>query len=184
MVVENYTNITWAQAIEGSITLEPSMILTLVILCFGIAIGAQWGFDKIYSLNRLEKFRRYKSDLVSNLKSRLKKISSKDDKEFSEEINEFVDEWQTFQIDVGNCYNRLLFWRKEILIVFALAGISYFLRFIRPDLLLWGYKIVIISNTLFIFGLLSIFIFAYQIIKLETEIAKYIIDKTQDDNIR
>ncbi len=178
MVIENYINITLEQAIEGSITLGPPILLSLIILCFGIAIGAQWGFDKIYNLNRLEKFKKYKSDLIANLKSKLKKISSKKDDEFNDEINDFVEEWQIFQTEVGNIYTRLLWWRKEILIVFSLAGVSYFLRLVRPDLLLFGgYKISLISNTLFILGLISIFFFTYQIIKLKTQIAKYILDK-------
>lgn len=178
MAIENYTKITWGQLAEGSATLDPSILLSLIILCFGIAIGTQWGFDKIYNINRLEKFKRYKSDLILKLKLKLKHISSKKDKEFNDGINDFVEEWQTFQTDVGAVYTSLLWWRKEILIIFSLAGISYFLRLIMPNLLLGGYTIISISNTLFFIGLVSILFFMYKIIKLETQIAKYILDKS------
>ena len=178
--MNNYTNITLSQVFEGSQYFDPTFLMAMVILCFGIAFGAQWGFNKIYSPRRIEKFKNYRSELVLNLKFKLKSLALttyKDDGEFNRRINEFIAEWQDFEDNIKEYYNKLLWWRKEILIIFSLAGISYFFRLIRPDLVWLSYRITTISNFLFILGLISMLIFCYKIIKLDSQIAKYIIEK-------
>lgn len=187
MVYENYVNLTISQVIEGSQPFSPSLLVTLIISCFGIAFGAQWGFNKIYNLDKVEKFKGYRNELISNLKFKLKVLAlkkHKNDEEFNKEINDFVEGWQNFQENIKDYYDGLLWWRKEILYVFSLAGISYFFRLIRPDLiLLYEYKIAFISNLLLFFGLISIFIFVYKIIKLDDQITKYTIEKSSSKKI-
>lgn len=186
MVYENYVNLTFSEVIEGSQPLAEPILISLIILCFGIAFGAQWGFNKIYNENRIKKFKDFRAELISNLKFKLKKLALttyRNDDELNKEIKRFIEEWQDFQENIKDYYDKLLWWRKEVLVIFSLAGICYFIRLIRPDLLFVGYKISLISNSLFLIGLISIFVFGYKIINLDTQIAKYTMEKTSAEEI-
>lgn len=182
MVLANQTAVTLYQVIEGGILLNQASIITLIIFCIGAAIGTQWGLDRLYDNELLTKFKAYRKELVSNLKFKLREIAlntRRTEDEFNKEINKFIEEWQEFQENVNNYYESILRWRKTSMIFFFATALLYLIRLSRPDLFVYSYSIVFISNLLLLVSLISLMMLFYKIFSLNSRISKYLLKKPE-----
>lgn len=163
--------------------MKEEIIVALIPISIVAAFGIKYGFNVIFEKNFIQKYKKYKSEVESNLKKRLMYISLKkyeNNVQYEGAVNEYFEVWQDHQDNVKNSYERMMTYRDSIFYLFLISGLFYFLSLesiTSNPITLFGSQIISYANLTFIIGFFAIFAFGKELNDINKRISRHELNK-------